>query len=145
MRESDSREGVPPALGTRLPERRRVLSPQVITAYAEASGDRNPIHLDQEYARRAGLPATIAHGMLTLGVACAEVEAWAGEEPWVGRVACRFSTPVVAGETIAISGVVVGSDEAAATVELSVLISPGERALTKARVDLRAAGAPSSP
>ena len=36
-------------------------------AYAEASGDRNPIHLDREVARNMGLPDLIAHGMLSCG------------------------------------------------------------------------------
>jgi len=39
-----------------------------IAAYAEASGDRNPIHLDDEFARTVGLPGIIAHGMLQMGL-----------------------------------------------------------------------------
>ena len=40
-----------------------------IAAYAEASGDRNPIHLDDDFARSVGLPGVIAHGMLQMGIA----------------------------------------------------------------------------
>ena len=39
-----------------------------LRAYAEASGDFNAIHLDEEVARKAGLPGVIAHGMLTAGI-----------------------------------------------------------------------------
>jgi len=39
-----------------------------LKAYAEASGDFNPIHLDEEVAKKAGLPGIIAHGMLIAGI-----------------------------------------------------------------------------
>ena len=47
-----------------------------LVAYAEASGDPNPIHQDEDVARSVGLPGVIAHGMLTLGLAGRAVAAW---------------------------------------------------------------------
>ena len=41
------------------------VSPRVLAAYADASGDHNPLHLDAEFARRAGMPDAFAHGMLS--------------------------------------------------------------------------------
>ncbi|MGC1184505.1 MAG: MaoC/PaaZ C-terminal domain-containing protein [Candidatus Dormiibacterota bacterium] len=128
----------PPAIGEGPAERRRQITQQVITAYADASGDHNPIHLDLEYARRAGLPSTIAHGLLTLGSACASVEGWAGERAWVAQVSCRFSAPVPSGEELICTAQVTASAPGAATLELAALTSAQERALTKAKVELRA-------
>jgi acyl dehydratase len=128
----------PPEVGEEPPEQRRVVTQQVISAYAEASGDQNPIHLDPEFARTAGLPVTIAHGLLTLGTVCAGIESWAGEHAWASRVSCRFSAPVPAGEELRCTAVVTAADAESATVELQVLVSTGERALTRARVELRA-------
>jgi len=130
----------PPAVGEGPPERTREITQGVIAAYAEASGDHNPLHLDPEYARRAGLPSTIAHGLLTLGAACASVETWAGERAWVSQVSCRFSAPVRSGEELTCTAQVTAVDEVMATLELAALTSASERALTKARVELRPRG-----
>ncbi len=115
-----------------------MLTQEAISAYAAASGDHNPIHLDLEYARRAGLPATIAHGLLTMGIASAEIEGWAGEQAWTARVSCRFATPVPAGEELTVAAEVSATSEDSACLEVAVLISTGERALTRAKVELRA-------
>ena len=48
--------------------------------YAGASGDYNPIHLLPEYAQKAGLDRTIAHGMLIMGILGQMVSAWAGQK-----------------------------------------------------------------
>ena len=45
-------------------ELRVTFTREQIAAYAEASGDHNPIHLDEEFAKSVGLPGVIAHGML---------------------------------------------------------------------------------
>jgi acyl dehydratase len=39
-----------------------------LKAYAEASGDKNLIHLDEEFARQAGFPSVIVHGMLSMAL-----------------------------------------------------------------------------
>ncbi len=77
-----------------------------IAAYAEASGDRNPIHLDDDVARAAGLPSVIAHGLLTLGlVASAVVEqACGGRGERLARLRTRFAKPVLPGDTLRIRG-----------------------------------------
>ncbi len=48
-------------------------------AYANASGDQNPIHQDEEFAKSVGLPDVIAHGMLTMGRAIQVVTNWVGD------------------------------------------------------------------
>ncbi|MGH2695266.1 MAG: MaoC/PaaZ C-terminal domain-containing protein, partial [Actinomycetota bacterium] len=70
--------------------------------YADASGDHNPIHLDENVARMAGLPGIINHGMCTMAIATkGAVEGLAGGDPTrVRRVSVRFSKPVFPGEEL---------------------------------------------
>jgi acyl dehydratase len=70
--------------------------------YAEASGDNNPIHLDDATARMAGLPGIIVHGMCTMAIATkAAVNGPAGGDPTrIRRVAVRFSRPVIPGQEL---------------------------------------------
>ena len=70
--------------------------------YAEASGDHNPIHLDEATAKMAGLPGVILHGMCTMAIAAkAAVNGLAGGDPTrVKRVAVRFSRPVLPGQEL---------------------------------------------
>jgi acyl dehydratase len=70
--------------------------------YADASGDHNPIHLDENVARMAGLPGIINHGMCTMAIATkGAVDGLAGGDPTrVKRVAVRFSKPVFPGEEL---------------------------------------------
>ena len=70
--------------------------------YAEASGDHNPIHTDENVAKMAGLPGIINHGMCTMAIAVkGAVDGLAGGDPTrVKRVGVRFSKPVFPGEEI---------------------------------------------
>ena len=70
--------------------------------YAEASGDNNPIHLDPDTARMAGLPGIILHGMCTMAIATkAAVNGLAGGDPSrIQRVAVRLSKPVLPGQEL---------------------------------------------
>lgn len=70
--------------------------------YADASGDHNPIHLDENVARMAGLPRTINHGMCTMAIAVkGAVNGLAGGDPTrIRRVGVRFSKPVFPGEEL---------------------------------------------
>ncbi|WP_333619183.1 MaoC/PaaZ C-terminal domain-containing protein [Dietzia sp.] len=65
-----------------------------LIAYARASGDSNPIHLDDEAARALGLEGVIAHGMLTWARVLAEVGDWAGSQDAIVRSDVRFARPV---------------------------------------------------
>jgi acyl dehydratase len=71
--------------------------------YAEASGDVNPIHLDANIARMAGLPGIIVHGLCTMAFCSkAVIESVCGGDPRrVRRLRVRFVRPVLPGQTIA--------------------------------------------
>jgi acyl dehydratase len=66
--------------------------------YARASGDHNPIHLDDDAARAVGLPGRILHGLCTMALAGRAVEEAAGRAP--SRLAVRFSAPVALGDAV---------------------------------------------
>lgn len=70
--------------------------------YAEASGDHNPIHLDESVARMAGLPGVILHGMCSMAIATkAAVNGLAGGDPTrIKRVGVRLSKPVLPGQEL---------------------------------------------
>jgi acyl dehydratase len=58
------------------------ISRATLALYAGASGDHNPVHIDSDFAKNAGLPDVFAHGMLSFGVLSQAVTRWAG----VGRL-----------------------------------------------------------
>ena len=70
--------------------------------YADASGDPNPIHQDENVAKMAGLPGIILHGMCTMALATkGAVDALAGGDPTkVKKVSVRFSKPVFPGQEL---------------------------------------------
>jgi len=67
----------PPEPGDEMTPLSRLITQEHINAYAEASGDSNPIHVDAAFARSAGLPGTIAHGLLEMGILAEAVARWA--------------------------------------------------------------------
>ncbi|OAF20203.1 MaoC/PaaZ C-terminal domain-containing protein [Bradyrhizobium neotropicale] len=69
------------------------------------SGDRNPLHTDPEFARRAGFPKPILHGMCTYGLTCrAVLQTYADYDPSAfRRHRVRFSAPVFPGEIITVN------------------------------------------
>jgi 3-hydroxybutyryl-CoA dehydratase len=74
-----------------------------IRRYAEASGDFNPIHVDEEYARTTPFGGTIAHGMMVLAYV-SEMMAAAFGHDWLagGRLKVRFRAPARPGDTLTV-------------------------------------------
>jgi len=68
---------------------------ELLKRYADASGDQNPIHQDEAFAKSVGLPDVIAHGMLTMGLVGQYVSDWAGGSAHVKEYSARFVKPVV--------------------------------------------------
>ncbi|MEA2447266.1 MAG: (3R)-3-hydroxyacyl-CoA dehydrogenase / 3a,7a,12a-trihydroxy-5b-cholest-24-enoyl-CoA hydratase [Actinomycetota bacterium] len=70
--------------------------------YADASGDHNPIHLDENTAKMVGLPGIINHGMCTMAIATkGAVDGLAGGDPTrIKKVSVRFSKPVLPGQEL---------------------------------------------
>jgi acyl dehydratase len=98
-----------------------------IAAYAEASGDRNPIHLDDDFARSVGLPGIIAHGMLQMGLMATVAADAAGGPDRLRRLSCRFAGMVVPGDTVTFTAQPAGEGK----LELRAFNKRGEAVLTK--------------
>lgn len=79
-----------------------------LTRYAGASGDFNPIHQDDEFARAAGMDGVFAHGMLTMGFVAQALTDWAGAGS-VRRLGVRFAALVRLKDTVTCRGRVVGT------------------------------------
>jgi len=111
-----------------MSERKVTFTREQIAAYAEASGDRNPIHLDDDFARSVGLPGLIAHGMLQMGIAATVAAEAAGGPDRLRRVFVRFAGMVLPGDTVTFRAEPVGEGK----LELSAVNQKGESVLTKA-------------
>jgi acyl dehydratase len=123
--------------GQSIPGRTVHIERATLVQYAGASLDRNPIHWDERFAKKVGLPDVIAHGMFTMGSAVTVVSEWVGDTGRVVEYSVRFTKPVVVpyegGADVSVEGVVKAVDAEAkrATVELTA-ISSGDKVLGRA-------------
>ena len=79
-----------------------------INLYAEASGDFNPIHIDESFAAKTPLGGTIAHGMLSLAYVSEMMTSVFGQN-WLsgGRLRAKFKEPARPGDTLTINGKII--------------------------------------
>jgi len=82
-------------IGTTIPSHEFEINRDLLKQYAEASGDHNPIHQDEVFAKSVGLPDVIAHGMLTMALAGKYISDWAGGPQNVKEFSARFTKPVI--------------------------------------------------
>lgn len=87
-------------MGDELPPLAKVVRREDVYAYAEASGDRNPLHLDDDFARSAGFSGIIAHGMFTMAHLASSLVRWAGDGAALERLRVQFRSAVYMGDTI---------------------------------------------
>lgn len=119
--------------GQALPSLTKHVTVEQIRQYAEASGDRNPIHLDETFARSAGLPGVIAHGMLTMAFANQMLTDWLGDRRLLKRLQGRFAGMVLPGDDITCSGSVASKDSETRRVTINLVVTNqrGERVFNK--------------
>jgi len=110
------------SVGDELPEMARVVTREDVKAYADASGDQNPLHQDDNFARSVGFPGIIAHGMFTMAHMAAAVVAWAGEPAAVVALSAQFRAPVFMEETIVAGGRVRSIEERPAIAVLETWV-----------------------
>ncbi|PKV87252.1 MaoC family dehydratase [Streptomyces sp. TLI_146] len=117
--------------GTELPAQSFPVSRATLVQYAGASGDFNPIHWNEKFAKEVGLPDVIAHGMFTMAAAIRVVTDWVGDPAAVVEYGVRFTKPVV-----------VPNDDTGALIEVSAKVAAklDDEAKT-VRVDLTAMSA----
>ncbi|MEV0914995.1 MaoC family dehydratase [Streptomyces sp. NPDC049967] len=99
-------------VGTELPARSFPVTRATLVQYAGASGDFNPIHWNEKFAREVGLPDVIAHGMFTMAEAIQVVTDWTGDPGAVVEYGVRFTKPVV-----------VPNDDKGALIEVSAKVA----------------------
>ncbi|MCA1832991.1 MAG: MaoC/PaaZ C-terminal domain-containing protein [Actinomycetota bacterium] len=108
--------------------------------YANASGDQNPIHQDEAFAKSVGLPDVIAHGMQTMAKIGQYVTDWAGDPGAVVRFKTRFTKPVVVpaagGSSVTISGRVIAKSGTTVTLQLTASTMDGSCGEAEADVEL---------
>lgn len=93
-------------VGEEIPEVRVTPDKYLTARYAGASGDFNPIHIDEEFARAVGLPGRILHGLWTMAqVARAQTEAAGGPEH-LKRLSVQFRGMGVPEQEIVVRGTV---------------------------------------
>ena len=110
--------------------------PYVTVRYAGASGDFNPIHIDEQFAQQVGLPGRILHGLWTMAqVARAHTEAGGGPDK-LERLSVQFRGMGKIGEEIVVSGTVREVDGDSAIVE-SEATQSGHRIIRKAVAEVR--------
>ncbi|MGW4083869.1 MaoC family dehydratase [Streptomyces sp. NPDC004822] len=125
-------------VGTELPAQSFPVTRATLVRYAGASGDFNPIHWNEKFAKEVGLPDVIAHGMFTMAEAIRVVTDWTGDPAAVVEYGVRFTKPVVVpnddkGATIEVSGKVAAKlDDKKVRVDLTVM-SAGLKVLGMSR------------
>ena len=123
-------------VGMALPEKVFYIDRTLLKAYADASGDQNPIHQNEEFALSVGLPNIISHGMLTMALAGKYVTEWAGGSANLREFSARFIKPVIvpAGEKVDLTVVATVTEVDGNTVKLDITAtSAGVKALGMAK------------
>ncbi len=111
--------------------------PYLTVRYAGASGDFNPIHIDEQFAKQVGLPGRILHGLWTMAqVARAHTEAAGGPEK-LKRLSVQFRGMGQLGEEIVVKGTVRELQDGVATVE-SEAVQSGNRIIRNGEAEIAA-------
>ena len=127
-------------VGAALDEKVFYLDRALLKQYADASGDQNPIHQNEEFAVSVGLPNVIAHGMLTMALVGKYVSDFAGGSANVLEYSARFIKPVIvpAGEKVDLTVTATVSEVSDDTVALSLTAtSAGVKVLGMAKAVVR--------
>lgn len=121
--------------GGQIPELRVTPDKYLTVRYAGASGDFNPIHIDEEFAHAVGLPGRILHGLWTMAqVARAQTEAAGGPEH-LKRLSVQFRGMGVPEQEVAITGTVRELSDGRAVID-TVAEQAGKRIIRNAEAEL---------
>ena len=114
-------------IGDAIPETRHRVTQEQINRYAEASGDRNPLHIDPAFAKETLFGRTIAHGLLSLSFLSQAMTAW-NWKGWAfgGELDVAFLGPVYPGDEVIVRGTVaaieIGDDGVTAICDISCMV-----------------------
>jgi acyl dehydratase len=109
-------------VGEEIPSLSKVVRREDVKAYADASGDQNPLHQDDDFARSVGFPGIIAHGMFSMAHLAKAITDWVGDPGALKRLKVQFRAVVFMGETLVAGGRVEALEELTRTARLSVWV-----------------------
>lgn len=119
-----------PVPGEQIPELRVTPDKYLPHRYAGASGDFNPIHIDDEFAKAVGLPRNILHGLYSMGlVARASMDFAGGDPRSLKRLSVQMRGMGVPEQEIVVTGTVVAADEGAGVID--AVATQGETQIIK--------------
>jgi acyl dehydratase len=108
--------------GFEIPVHAKVVKREDVKAYADASGDQNPLHQDDNFARSVGFPGIIAHGMFTMAHLTSGLTRWLGDPAALKDVKVQFRAVVFMDETIEAGGTVADLDPETRRATLDVWV-----------------------
>ncbi len=124
--------------GDEIPELKITPDKYLTVRYAGASGDFNPIHIDEDFAKAVGLPGRILHGLWTMAqVARAATNAAGGPEK-LQRLSVQFRGMGLPEVEIAVTGEVAKVQDGVATIH-AVAEQGGNKIIRNAEADIRLA------
>jgi acyl dehydratase len=124
-------------IGAQIPEVRVTPDKYLTARYAGASGDFNPIHIDEDFARAVGLPGRILHGLWTMAqVARAQTDAAGGPEH-LKRLSVQFRGMGVPEHEVLISGTVREASDGRVIIDI-VAEQDGKQIIRNAEAEITA-------
>ena len=107
-------------VGQEVFESAKVIRREDVKAYADASGDQNPLHQDDDFARSVGFPGIIAHGMFSMAHLTKALKDWAGNPASLKSIRVQFRSVVYMDDTLVAKGRIASKNEATKEVTLDV-------------------------
>ena len=131
-------------VGDEIPALAKVVRREEVKAYADASGDQNPLHQDDRFAESVGFSGIIAHGMFSMAHLVKAVTDWIGDPGALKQMRVQFRAVLFMDETLVAKGRVEALDATTRTARLSVWAEvdrAGERQLVikNSRADVQLA------
>jgi acyl dehydratase len=118
-------------VGYEIPVHKKVVKREDVKAYADASGDQNPLHQDDAFAQSVGFPGIIAHGMFTMAHLTTALTRWLGGPDALEAIRVQFRAVVFMDETIEAGGRVVELDPEAKRATLDVWVKVDRAGVTE--------------
>lgn len=107
-------------VGDEIPSQQTLVDRAQIKAYADASGDQNPLHQDDDFARSVGFPGVIAHGMFSMARLTKAVTDWLGDPGALIGMRVQFRAVVHMDETLVSRAQILSLDPATRRARLSL-------------------------
>jgi len=121
--------------GDQIPELKVTPDKYLTVRYAGASGDFNPIHIDEDFAKAVGLPGRILHGLWTMAQVARAQTDFAGGPDKLKRLSVQFRGMGLPEQEIVVSGTVASIEDGVATIH-TVAQQGGNQIVRNAEADV---------